>query len=82
MCASVRAAEAVAGETPTAKKPKPTAGTRRGHLDEIAVRLGDRLDTRVKIQLGAKKGLISIEFATIADLNRILAELGEEGFGN
>ena len=79
---SVRAAEAVAGETPTAKKPKPTAGTRRGHLDEIAVRLGDRLNTRVKIQLGAKKGLISIEFATIADLNRILAELGEEGFGN
>lgn len=79
---SVRAAEAVAGETPTAKKPKPTAGTRRGHLDEIAERLGDRLDTRVKIQLGAKKGLISIEFATIADLNRILAELGEEGFGN
>ena len=79
---SVRAAEAVAGETPTAKKPKPTAGTRRGHLDEIAVRLGDRLDTRVKIQLGSKKGLISIEFATIADLNRILAELGEEGFGN
>lgn len=79
---SVRAAEAVAGETPTAKKPKPIAGTRRGHLDEIAERLGDRLDTRVKIQLGAKKGLISIEFATIADLNRILAELGEEGFGN
>lgn len=79
---SVRAAEAAAGETPTAKKPKPTAGTRRGHLDEIAERLGDRLDTRVKIQLGAKKGLISIEFATIADLNRILAELGEEGFGN
>lgn len=79
---SVRAAEAAAAATPTAKKPKPTAGTRRGHLDEIAVRLGDRLDTRVKIQLGAKKGLISIEFATIADLNRILAELGEEGFSN
>ena len=79
---SVRAAEAVAGETPTAKKPKPVGGNRRGALDEIAERLGDRLDTRVKIQLGAKKGLISIEFATVADLNRILAELGESGFGN
>ncbi|MDF9809318.1 ParB family chromosome partitioning protein [Aurantimicrobium minutum] len=78
---SVRAAEALAGEAPTAKKPKPTAGTRRGHLDEIAERLGDRLDTRVKIALSAKKGLISIEFATIGDLNRILTELGEAPFG-
>ena len=78
---SVRAAEALAGEAPTAKKPKPTAGTRRGHLDEIAERLGDRLDTRVKIALSAKKGLISIEFATIGDLNRILTELGETPFG-
>lgn len=79
---SVRAAEALAGEAPTAKKPKPVAGTRRGHLDEIAERLGDRLDTRVKIQLSAKKGLISIEFATIGDLNRILTELGETPFGS
>ncbi|BAU99936.1 ParB/RepB/Spo0J family partition protein [Aurantimicrobium minutum] len=79
---SVRAAEALAGEAPTAKKPKPVAGTRRGHLDEIAERLGDRLDTRVKISLSAKKGLISIEFATIGDLNRILTELGETPFGS
>ena len=49
--------------------------------DEIAERLGDRLDTRVKIALSAKKGLISIEFATIGDLNRILTELGETPFG-
>jgi ParB family chromosome partitioning protein len=78
---SVRAAEALAGEAPTAKKPKPVAGNRRGALDEIAERLGDRLDTRVKIALSAKKGLISIEFATIGDLNRILTELGETPFG-
>lgn len=78
---SVRAAEALAGEAPTSKKPKPVAGMRRGHLDEIAERLGDRLDTRVKIALSAKKGLISIEFATIGDLNRILNELGEAPFG-
>ena len=77
---SVRAAEALAGQAPTAKKPKPQPGTRRGHLDEIADRLGDRLNTRVNISLSAKKGLISIEFATIEDLNRILGELGDEGF--
>lgn len=79
---SVRAAEALAQETPTTRKPKPVAGTKRGHLDEIAERLGDRLDTRVKISLSAKKGQISIEFATIADLNRILAELGETPFSS
>jgi ParB family chromosome partitioning protein len=78
---SVRAAEALAGQEPTKKKPKPTAGGRHGQLDEIAERLGDRLDTRVKIALSAKKGLISIEFATIGDLNRILTELGEKPFG-
>ncbi len=77
---SVRAAEAVAGGSPARRTP-PKAGTRRGHLDEVAERLGDRLDTRVKITLTAKKGQISIDFATIGDLNRILAELGEPGYG-
>ena len=83
---SVRAAEAIAGEISGTKaspagKPKITAGTRTAHLNEIASRLGDRLDTRVSIKLGSKKGLISIEFATVADLNRILDELGENPFG-
>ena len=77
---SVRAAEAVAGGSPARRTP-PKAGSRRGHLDEVAERLGDRLDTRVKITLTAKKGQISIDFATIGDLNRILAELGEPGYG-
>ena len=50
------------------------------HLAEIAERLGDRLDTRVTISLGASKGTIVIDFATVADLNRILAELGQDPF--
>ena len=73
---SVRAAEA-ASKTAAPARPKPTAGSRRAHLDEVAERLGDRLDTRVRITLGAKKGQINIDFATIADLRRILTELGE-----
>ena len=79
---SVRAAEAAAGSSPTAKpkKAKPTAGGRRGQLDEIAEALGDRLDTRVRIALGASKGTVTIEFATVSDLNRILGELGQPGF--
>ncbi len=79
---SVRAAEAAAGlvTTKTARR-KPSAGRRQGHLDEIAERLGDRLNTRVKVSLGSSKGTIVIDFATVADLNRILAELNEPGFG-
>ena len=79
---SVRAAEAAAGQVSTkVRAPKPKAGGRQGQLDEIAERLGDRLDTRVKVTLGASKGTIVIDFATVGDLNRILAELNEPGFG-
>lgn len=78
---SVRAAEAASASTPRLTSVKPLAGKRQGHLEEIAERLGDRLDTRVKIGLGARKGQIKIDFASIGDLNRILGELGEPGFG-
>jgi ParB family chromosome partitioning protein len=75
---SVRAAEAVVSAAPKPTRVRPSAGKRQGHLDEIAERLGDRLNTRVKVSLGARKGQISIDFATIQDLNRILGELGED----
>ncbi len=77
---SVRAAEAVAAQSPK-KKNKPKAGGRMAQLAEISERLGDRLDTRVRINLGSKKGQIVIEFATVQDMNRILNELGDQGFG-
>jgi len=77
---SVRAAEAVAATlgTPNAKpdKAKPKPGNRRDHLDAIASKLGDKLDTRVKIAVGKTHGTITIDFATVADLNRIAGELG------
>ncbi|TIH40873.1 ParB/RepB/Spo0J family partition protein [Subtercola vilae] len=78
---SVRAAEAVASRAPRAKRVRPTAGRRNDHLDEIAERLGDRLNTRVKVSLGSSRGQIVIDFATIQDLNRILTEMGDPGFG-
>jgi ParB family transcriptional regulator, chromosome partitioning protein len=78
---SVRAAEAAASTISTPQRlSRPTRGGRQGQLDEIAERLGDRLDTRVKVTLGARKGSIVIDFATIGDLNRILTELGDDGF--
>jgi ParB family chromosome partitioning protein len=45
-------------------------------LKEIAEGLGDQLDTKVKIVLGRKKGQLIIDFATVADLNRILDSIG------
>jgi ParB family chromosome partitioning protein len=51
-------------------------GGRTDMLKEIADRLGDQLNTGVKIALGKKKGQLVIDFATVADLNRILDELG------
>jgi ParB family chromosome partitioning protein len=77
---SVRAAEAAASLVPKPVRPKAVAGRRQAHLEEIAEKLGDRLNTRVKVALGARKGQITIDFATVQDLNRILAELGEPGF--
>jgi ParB family chromosome partitioning protein len=78
---SVRAAEAVAKSGGSTTRTAPKAGARRGHLDEVAERLGDRLNTRVKISLTSRKGQIMIDFATIQDLNRILGELGEDTLG-
>lgn len=77
---SVRAAEAAASKTPKPVRSKATPGKHRGHLDEVAERLGDRLNTRVKITLGARKGQIVVDFATIQDLNRILEELGQPNY--
>jgi ParB family chromosome partitioning protein len=78
---SVRAAEAAAATlSPKVKAVRPTANRRQGQLDEIAENLGDRLNTRVKVSLGASKGTIVIDFATVGDLNRILGELGQDGF--
>lgn len=81
---SVRATEEAAKASPSAgtKPPKPQPGARRAYLDEVSGKLGDRLNTRVKITLGARKGQVAIEFASIQDLNRILSELGEEGYGS
>lgn len=81
---SVRAAEAAA-RARTLLRPRalaPKAGARRAHLDEVAERLGNRLNTNVKVGLSSRKGQIIIDFATVQDLNRILSELGEEGYGS
>jgi ParB family transcriptional regulator, chromosome partitioning protein len=68
--------ELVAIDKPESKKPKIIQGSRQDLLREISDGLGDKLNTTVKISLGKKKGQLIIDFATVADLNRILEEIG------
>jgi ParB family chromosome partitioning protein len=74
---SVRAIEEIiAATSPKAasKSNKKSSGT-TPEVKEIAERLGDHLDTRVKIKGGKSKGEISIEFSGYADLARIVKKI-------
>ncbi|MGW2490088.1 ParB/RepB/Spo0J family partition protein [Streptomyces sp. NPDC001606] len=78
---SVRAVEEIVtlmGSRP--QKPQRPKGPRAGSrlspaLNELATRLSDRFETRVKVDLGQKKGKITVEFASVEDLQRILSTL-------
>ncbi|MEU2664081.1 ParB/RepB/Spo0J family partition protein [Micromonospora sp. NPDC007220] len=54
------------------RRPKPHAPA----LTDLADRLSDRFDTRVKVDIGRSKGKITIEFATVDDLERIVDLIG------
>lgn len=78
---SVRAIEEIVtlmnSEPKVAKKSAaPRAGRRVSPaLTHLASRLSDRFDTRVKVDLGQKRGKIVVEFASIEDLERILGAM-------
>ncbi|WP_237189731.1 ParB/RepB/Spo0J family partition protein [Rothia nasimurium] len=73
---SVRAVEELVAQTPDAGPAKtrtaPKVQSHTERLDYLADALGDYLDTNVKINLGARKGKVTIEFASVEDLNRII----------
>lgn len=52
----------------SARAPRPADP----QLDELAGRLSDRFDTRVRVEMGRAKGKIVVEFASVGDLERIL----------
>ncbi|QIX28508.1 ParB/RepB/Spo0J family partition protein [Nocardioides sp. JQ2195] len=56
------------GKGPRTQRSKPSAPG----LSELADRLSDRLETRVKVDLGRSKGKITVEFASMEDLRRIM----------
>jgi ParB family transcriptional regulator, chromosome partitioning protein len=57
---------------PATKTPPPPA------LTELADRLSDVLDTRVKVEVGQRKGKIVVEFASLEDLQRIITTMSPE----
>jgi ParB family transcriptional regulator, chromosome partitioning protein len=71
---SVRGLEEIVavGDTAATEHPprrrKPTAPG----LADLAERLSDRFETRVKVDLGQRKGRITVEFASLDDLRRIV----------
>ncbi|GAA4065745.1 ParB/RepB/Spo0J family partition protein [Streptomyces shaanxiensis] len=78
---SVRSVEEIVtlmGSRP--QKTQRARGPRAGSvpspaLSDLATRLSDRFETRVKVELGQKKGKITVEFASPDDLERILSTL-------
>ncbi|OJV58734.1 MAG: chromosome partitioning protein ParB [Cellulomonas sp. 73-145] len=82
---SVRAVEeivALGGDGLVAKRrAAPRAGVRNEALDALATRLSDRFETRVKVALGKSRGRLTVEFASVQDLNRILNTLAPEDPG-
>ncbi|GAA0701800.1 ParB/RepB/Spo0J family partition protein [Kitasatospora atroaurantiaca] len=88
---SVRTTEEIVAVMDQDEKPQRSAGPKAGKLlspafNDLAGRLSDRFDTRVKVEVSQRngklgKGKVVLEFASVEDLNRILDSLapGEEG---
>ncbi|MFG2038742.1 ParB/RepB/Spo0J family partition protein [Dactylosporangium sp. NPDC048998] len=64
------------GSTKKQASPQRRAKPHAPALSDLADRLSDRFDTRVKVDIGRRKGRITIEFATVDDLERIVGIIG------
>jgi ParB family chromosome partitioning protein len=72
---ALAAADGSGKAAPAKRRAKPHAPA----LTDLAERLSDRFDTRVRVDIGRSKGKITIEFATVDDLERIVGIIGVEG---
>lgn len=69
---------AAADEDPPARRTGRRTGSSAG-LESFAEELSDRLDTRVQVTMGRSKGRVTIEFAGVDDLERIVTVLRQGG---
>jgi ParB family chromosome partitioning protein len=58
----------------SARATKPSAPA----LEDLAIALSDRFETRVRVELGRARGKITIEFASVDDLDRIVAAMAPD----
>jgi ParB family transcriptional regulator, chromosome partitioning protein len=58
-------------DSPSAAKPSRRKPMQAPGLQDLAERLSDTFDTRVKVELGQRKGRIVVEFGSVEDLERI-----------
>lgn len=77
---SVRAVEELValgdvGRPPRAGRSRPAQAP---GLSELAGRLSDRLETRVRVQMGRTRGKVVIDFASLDDLRRIIGVVAPE----
>jgi len=78
---SVRAVEEiVAMGAQAAKAPRQSRGKKpvAPALKDLADRLSDVFDTRVKVELGQRRGKIVVEFASLDDLERIVKSISPD----
>jgi ParB family transcriptional regulator, chromosome partitioning protein len=72
---SVRATEEAVvlmrGDGPSSAKPARRKPLQAPGLQDLADRLSNTYDTRVKVELGQRKGRIVVEFGSVEDLERI-----------
>lgn len=83
---SVRALEEMIALREVDDEPKaPRQGRRKKPvapgLKELADRLSDRYETKVRVDMGRNKGKIVVEFATLEDLDRIIKSMAPDDSG-
>ncbi|MGH3756637.1 ParB/RepB/Spo0J family partition protein [Actinophytocola sp.] len=80
---SVRATEEAVtllkNAAPPKRKQAPRKPMQAPGLQDVAERLSNTFDTRVKVELGRRKGKIVVEFGSVDDLERIVELMGQNG---
>ena len=80
---SVRATEEMVTLLKNAAPPKPKQAPRKPMqapgLQDVAESLSNTFDTRVKVELGRRKGKIVVEFGSVDDLERIVELMQKNG---
>lgn len=80
---SVRATEelvalALGSGAKSVVRRRPAPRMAAPELEVLADKLSDTLDTRVRVDLGQRKGKITVEFGSIDDLDRIIAVIAPQ----